>query len=77
MEPPKAEPREMFWGSNTFAIGVWMYGDLKRASYDPGGPGWVRDRNYTFVIWFLTHLFRGRKLPTYQGVRHSVPWTSQ
>ena len=45
------------------SIGVWMYIGTW------GGPGWVRDCNYTLVSWFMTHLFRGRKQPTYKGVR--------
>ena len=45
------------------SIGVWMYIGTW------GGPDWVRDCNYTLVSWFMTHLFRGRKQPTYKGVR--------
>ena len=50
------------------SIGVWMYIGTW------GGPGWVRDCNYTLVSWFMTHLFRGRKQPTYKGVR--IQWLS-
>ena len=65
LKPLKAEPQEMFGGSNASSIGVWMSRDMKQKNLHHTDPNLTLGKRY--FLWFVEDLGEFEKGNTAQN----------